>query len=72
MTTYFRYYDARYGDTYEIYLSPTDGSFLSACRWVEAIGRDAIYYDDLSEVPPHHRNEIETLMLERQKRKDGN
>lgn len=72
MTTYFRYYDPRYGDTYEIYLSPSDGAFLSAYRSVEQIGRDPIYYDSLSEIPPSHRNEIEAMILERQKRKDGN
>jgi hypothetical protein len=60
---YLRYYDPRYGDTYEIYLN-RDGTFLSAARSVEAIGRSPIYYDKLVEIPPFHRNAIETLIEE--------
>lgn len=67
MTTYLRYYDARYGDVYEVYLSPEDGSFISACRSVEQLGRDPIYYDDLADIPPVHRSEIEQLIEARQK-----
>lgn len=71
MTTYFRYYDPRYGDTYEVYLDH-DGNFQTAARSVEAIGRDVIYYDSLSDIPPLHRNTIEQLILERQKKENGN
>lgn len=72
MNTYLRYYDERFGDLYEIYTNPDDGSFHSARRSTEAIGRDPIYYDDLNEVPPVHRHHIEELILQRQKLKNGN
>lgn len=71
MTTYFRYYDPRYGDTYEIYLD-NDGNFQTAARSVEVIGRDVIYYDSLADIPPLHRNAIEQLIFERQKKENGN
>lgn len=71
MTTYLRYYDPRFGDTYEIYLT-LDGVFHSACRSVEQIGRDPIYYDALEDIPQPHRNAIEQMILERQTKKDGN
>jgi hypothetical protein len=63
---YLRYYDERYGDLYEIYLTP-NGSFLSAARSVEAIGREPIYYDKLNDIPQFHRHTIETLIEERLK-----
>jgi hypothetical protein len=68
-TTYFRYYDDRFGDIYEIN-TDSDGNFVSAQRSVEAIGRDTIYYDDLKDIPPLHRNAIEHMIAERVK-KDG-
>lgn len=61
---YLRYYDERFGDTYEIYVDPTTGEFESAARSVEGIGRDPIYYDKLSELPPVARNAIENLILD--------
>lgn len=64
MTTYFRHYDERYGDVYEVY-TDRDGNFLSACRSVEAIGRDPIYYDRLEDIPPQPRNAIENRIQER-------
>jgi hypothetical protein len=66
---YLRYYDSRYGDMYEIYLN-VDGSFLSAARSVEALGRNPIYYDKLADIPPFHRNAIETLIEEHLKNGD--
>lgn len=66
MTTYFRYYDERYGDVYEVY-TDHDGDFVSAMRSVEAIGRDPIYYDRLIDIPPQQRNAIENLIQERKK-----
>lgn len=69
MTTYFRYYDERFGDVYEIYVGH-DGEFVSACRSVEAIGRDPIYYDKLTEIPQVPRNVIEGMILERQRKKE--
>lgn len=70
MTNYLRYYDPRYGDTYEIYVDQT-GKFHSACRSVEALGRDSIFYDTLEEIPPFHRAAIELMINERLKEKDG-
>jgi hypothetical protein len=68
MTTYFRYYDPRFGDVYEIY-TDHDGNFISAARSVEGIGREPIYYDDFNDIPPLHRNEIEQLL---ERNKDAN
>lgn len=70
MTTYFRYYDPRYGDTYEVY-TDHDGDFLSTCRSVEAIGRDPIYYDHIEDIPPLHRNAIENEIAIRKKVVNG-
>lgn len=67
MTTYFRYYDTRYGDVYEIYLDSSDMSFVSACRSVEALGRDPIYYDALEDIPQNARHAIEEMIEKRQK-----
>lgn len=69
MNTYFRYYDSRYGDTYEVYTTH-DGEFHSARRSVDTIGQDPIYYESLEEVPPFHRLAIEQLIVERQNKKD--
>lgn len=55
------YDDPRYGDRYEVELSPT-GVFLSAVRFVEGIGRDPIVYDKLSHVPQPHQNELQHLI----------
>jgi hypothetical protein len=72
MTTYLRYYDERFGDVYEIYLNKFTGEFESACRSVEALGRDPIYYYDFDEIPVAHRGPIEQMIVERKKQKDGN
>lgn len=64
MTTYLRYYDDRFGDIYEVYLTH-DGDFITACRSVEAVGRDPIYYDSLESIPAAHRGPIERLISER-------
>lgn len=69
MNTYFRYYDERFGDVYEVYLN-YDGSFDSACRTVEVFGRDPIYYNDLDEIPAVARAAIENVISERQRKKD--
>ncbi len=68
MSTYLRYYDPRYGDVYEVYLSAEDGSFESACRSVDTLGRDPIYYDALEDIPVVQRNAIEQLIHERTKK----
>lgn len=67
MSAYLRYYDDRYGDLYEIYVSDVTGEFEGASRSVEAIGRDPIYYDHLGEIPVAHRGEIENLVEAYQK-----
>lgn len=54
----FTYYDNRFGDTYVVFLTP-EGEFSSALRYVDQVGRDAITYDFLYEIPQPHRNEIE-------------
>ena len=56
---YLRYFDDRYGDHYEVYFDSTTGEFQGATRSIGEIGRDPIYYDLLSELPPFHRNQIE-------------
>ena len=60
---YLRYFDSRYGDLYEVYTDDVTGQFESALRSVGgAIGSEKIYYNLLSELPPHHRNQIEHLI----------
>lgn len=61
MKSQLTYYDRRFGDTYEIFLTPT-GEFSSVLRYVEAVGRDPIVYDFLSEIPAAQRNAIECLI----------
>lgn len=56
---YLKYYDTRFGDLYEVYFDGETGEFEMAVRSVGEVGRDAIYYDRLSEIPPFHRNQIE-------------
>lgn len=70
-TTYFQYFDPRYGDVYEVYVDH-DGNFHSARRSTGPIGRDPLYYDNLLDIPPYHRNEIIGLISERQKKTNGN
>lgn len=65
--TYIRYYDERFGDVYEIY-TDHDGNFLTASRSLESFGRNPIYYDDIEEIPVWHRQAIEKLLEERQKK----
>jgi hypothetical protein len=70
VNNYIRYYDDRFGDIYELYVDHA-GNFISACRSVEAFGRDPIYYNDLDEIPVAHRGPIERLIADRLKQKDG-
>lgn len=58
---YLRYYDQRYGDTYEIYLD-AEGGFLSAARSVDKIGNRPIFYDSMEDIPAYHRSVIEGLI----------
>lgn len=51
------YSDTRYGDRYEISLSPC-GDFLHALRFVDRIGSDPIHYDRLPDIPIAHQHEI--------------
>lgn len=51
------YDDVRYGDRYEIELSPC-GDFLHALRFVDRIGRDPISYDRITDIPNPHQHEI--------------
>ncbi len=67
---YLRYYDPRYGDTYEIYLD-REGNFISAARHIGAIGQDPIFYDHVSDVPTVHQAGIRDLIRQHQP-KDGN
>lgn len=69
MNTYLRYYDERFGDVYEVYLT-NDGEFLSAMRSVEQFGRGAIYYDSIDAIPVHIRATLEHLIDERKKTKN--
>jgi hypothetical protein len=63
---YLRYYDDRFGDMYEVYYSSADGEFEGAARHVGGeVGKETIYYDLLSEVPPYHRNRIEHKIWQR-------
>lgn len=63
---YLRYYDNRYGDLYEVYFDDDTGEFEGAMRSTSGnVGRDTIYYDLISELPPFHRNQIEHLIWKR-------
>lgn len=66
-STYFQWYDPRYGDTYEIYTDP-EGDFHSARRSTGRFGSEPIYYDSLAEIPPFHRATIESQLAERKKK----
>lgn len=70
-TTYFTYSDPRYGDFYEVY-TDHEGNFHSARRSTGPMGREPLYYDNLLDIPPYHRNEIVGLISERQKKANGN
>jgi hypothetical protein len=60
---YLKYYDDRFGDMYEVYYTAHTGEFETAVRHIGGeIGKDVIYYDYLSELPPLHRNQIEHLI----------
>ena len=64
MNNYLRYYDERFGDVYEIY-TDHDCNFITACRSLEAFGRNSIYYDDIEQIPLHVKAKIEQLLVER-------
>lgn len=59
---YFKFFDKRFGDLYEIYTDDVTGDFEAAVRSVGEVGRDPIYYDRLSDIPPSHRNQIESMI----------
>lgn len=61
------FYDARFGDTYVIYLEAKDGELQVSriVRYVEKIGRDPIYYDRVEDLPNRARSEIDQLIHER-------
>lgn len=60
---YIRYYDPRYGDLYEVYTDELTGEFESTLRSVGGqLGGEKIFYETLSDLPPHHRNQIEHLI----------
>ena len=60
---YLRYYDPRYGDLYEVYFDDVTGEFDCAMRSPSGmIGYDSITYYLLSDLPPTHRDQIETLI----------
>lgn len=61
MSIYLKYYDNRFGDMYEVYFTD-EGEFEGAVRSIGELGRESIYYDVLSEIPPFHRNQIENLI----------
>lgn len=60
---YLRYYDPRYGDLYEVFFDDNTGEFEYAARSAGGIvGNDPIYYANLSDLPPSHRDQIEHLI----------
>ena len=60
---YLRYYDNRFGDLYEVFFDDATGKFEYAARSAGGIvGNDAIYYSNLSDLPPHHRDQVEHLI----------
>ncbi len=63
----FTYTDTRFGFTYNVYLTP-DGDFFGAERYCEGVLAPVIY-DDLSELPPHPRSEIEQRIMKRKQSK---
>lgn len=65
--TSFTYYDERYGDTYEVYLT-FEGEFEQALRYVDRIGIDPISYSSLGEIPIGARNEIEQRIITENKK----
>jgi len=62
---YLRYFDTRYGDLYEVYFDEESGEFEGAMRSTGDIGRDGIYYDLFTDIPPFHRNQIEHLIWQK-------
>lgn len=62
------YVDSRFGDRYELTLSPT-GEFVSAIRYIDEIGRDPILYTSLAELNPHHKFQIEQIIWKLQNKK---
>jgi hypothetical protein len=62
---FIKYYDNRFGDFYEIYANDETGEFEMAVRSVGEVGRDSIYYDRLSDIPPYHRNQIEHIIWQK-------
>lgn len=52
------YYDPVFGDTYHIDVD-SEGDFVSATRYVVAIGRDPIVYYHLADLPRAHKSAIE-------------
>ena len=56
---YLKYFDDRFGDLYEVYFDEETGKFQGAMRSVGEVGREAITYETLAEIPPYHRNQIE-------------
>lgn len=60
---YLRYFDSRYGDLYEVYTKDGTGEFESALRSIGGqLGGEKIFYETLSDLPPHHRYQIEHLI----------
>lgn len=60
---YMRFFDSRYGDLYEVYTSDHNGRFECALRSIGGnVASEKIYYANLSDLPPHHRNQIEQLI----------
>lgn len=55
------YHDPNSGDTYTVYLD-TDGDFSAAARYTGRVGFDAIWYDELEEVPQPHREAIRGMV----------
>lgn len=61
------YYDHRFGCYYEILLD-NDLEFEIAYRYGDHIGKNAIVYDSVEELPAWHRRAIEDL-IEKHRRK---
>lgn len=55
------YFDERTGDQYVVTLDD-DGEFSHALRYVDRVGRDAIPYERLADVPDSVRYQLESLI----------